>query len=145
MARVQKSVLLWHSAAQMFGLVTDVPSYPQFLPWCAAATVHEASAQGMKATLHIDYRGVRQQFTTRNTHVPDTSVTMELEQGPFSDLHGQWRFIALSPEACKVEFDLNYSFSSGLLERAVGPVFELITGSFVDAFVKRAEALYGAH
>lgn len=143
MARVQKSVLLWHSARQMFDLVTDVTSYPQFLPWCAAAEVHAADANGMHATLYIDYRGVKQQFTTLNTHVRDERVTMELERGPFSQLHGEWRFTALSVEACKVEFDLQYSFSSSLLERAVGPVFEAITSTFVDAFVKRAEAVYG--
>jgi ribosome-associated toxin RatA of RatAB toxin-antitoxin module len=144
MARVQKSVLLWYSAEQMFRLVTDVRAYPQFLPWCAQAIVHAEDAHGMHATLAIDYRGVKQQFTTRNTHVENERVTMELEQGPFSQLHGQWRFLALAADACKVEFDLSYRFASGLLERVVGPVFDGITSNFVDAFVQRAEVLYGA-
>jgi ribosome-associated toxin RatA of RatAB toxin-antitoxin module len=67
---------------------------------------------------------------------------MRLLSGPFRSLEGRWRFIALSAEACKVEFRLDYHFSSGLLEKVIGPVFAHITATFVDSFVSRAEAVY---
>ncbi len=141
--QVRKSLLLWHSAEQMFKLVTDVARYPEFLPWCSKAEVHSESPDAMHATLHIDFHGLKQQFTTLNTQVPNQRVTLKLEQGPFSSLAGQWRFHALAADACKIEFELDYSFAGSLLDRAISPVFDGIASSFVDAFVKRAEVIYG--
>lgn len=147
MKTVHKSVLLWHSAHQMFTLVTDVANYPRFLPWCDRAQVLQTLADGMVAQVGISIGGVRQSFTTRNAHVGNAQVDMELVDGPFSRLDGHWRFTPLgdgAQRACKVEFTLNYDFSSQALAALVGPVFDKIAGSLVDAFVKRADQVYGA-
>jgi len=144
MKHVNKSVLLWYSPEQMYALVTAVADYPQFLPWCSQARVVAQHEDGMTAELHIAFAGLRQAFTTRNVNVPNQSVNMTLVDGPFSHLTGQWRFLPLSdPKACKVEFSLDYAFSSAALSMLISPVFERITGTFVDAFVKRAEQVYG--
>ena len=144
MKHVNKSVLLWYSPEQMYALVTAVADYPQFLPWCSQARVVAQHEDGMTAELHIAFAGLRQAFTTRNVNVPNQSVNMALVDGPFSHLTGQWRFLPLSdPKACKVEFSLDYAFSSAALSMLISPVFERITGTFVDAFVKRAEQVYG--
>jgi ribosome-associated toxin RatA of RatAB toxin-antitoxin module len=150
MKHVKKSVLLWYSPHEMYELVTRVGDYPKFLPWCERAEVLEQHEGGMTARLHLAYAGVRQAFTTRNEHVPDTSVVLGLVDGPFSQLDGTWRFHPLAvpgsddTTACKVEFELRYAFSSGTLEMLVSPVFERIANTFVDSFVKRAEQVYGA-
>jgi ribosome-associated toxin RatA of RatAB toxin-antitoxin module len=86
---------------------------------------------------------VRAHFTTDNANVPPESIVITLNHGPFRHLHGEWRFRALAADACKVEFELAYQFASHLLERVVGPVFSHIANSFIDAFVRRAEAQYG--
>jgi ribosome-associated toxin RatA of RatAB toxin-antitoxin module len=144
MKHVNKSVLLWYSPEQMYALVTAVADYPQFLPWCSQARVVAQHEDGMTAELHIAFAGLRQAFTTRNVNVPNQSVHMTLVDGPFSHLTGQWRFLPLSdPKACKVEFSLDYAFSSAALSMLISPVFERITSTFVDAFVKRAEQVYG--
>ncbi|OIQ79723.1 ribosome association toxin RatA [mine drainage metagenome] len=144
MATVHKTVLLWYSAQQMYRLVSDVASYPQFLPWCGGVEVHESTPESMRATLRIDFKGVRQSFTTHNVQVPDREITMQLVEGPFSALRGQWTFAPLQDEgACRVEFDLEYHFSNRLVEAVIGPVFGHIAKTFVDAFVHRAEAVYG--
>ena len=146
MKSVHKSVLLWHSAHEMFTLVTDVDHYPQFLPWCDRASVLETTADGVVAQVGIAIGGIRQSFTTRNTHVLNERVDLALVDGPFSLLEGHWRFIPLgdgSQRACKIEFSLDYDFSSQTLAALVGPVFDKIAGSLVDAFVKRAEQVYG--
>lgn len=147
MKTVHKSVLLWHSAHEMFALVTDVAHYPQFLPWCDRAEVLESLPDGMVARVGIALGGVRQSFTTRNSHGADGQrVDMALVDGPFSRLDGHWRFTPLgdgTQRACKVEFTLNYDFSSQALATLVGPVFDRIAGSLVDAFVKRADQVYG--
>ena len=94
------------------------------------------------ATLHIDYHGLKHNFTTRNQNTPGGKIDMLLVDGPFRHLEGVWQFIPLADYACKVEFRLEYEFSSQMLEKVVGPVFSKIANTFVDAFVKRAEKVY---
>ncbi len=93
MKHVKKSVLLWYSPREMYTLVTAVPDYPQFLPWCERAEVLEQHDGGMTARLHLAYAGVRHAFTTRNSMCADASVRVELVDGPFSLLEGTWRFV----------------------------------------------------
>ena len=142
MQRVTKSVLVPYSSAWMFALVDDVERYPEFLPWCARASVLELRADGKQARIDIDYHHVRAHFTTDNANRAPESIVVTLVDGPFRHLHGEWRFRALAEDACKVEFELAYEFTTHLLERVVGPVFNHVAGTFVDAFVRRAEALH---
>jgi ribosome-associated toxin RatA of RatAB toxin-antitoxin module len=143
MALVEKSVLVGYSAERMFALVDGVEDYPSFLPWCGGTDVRWRDDATVVATVHIDYHHVRQHFTTENTRMAPRLIEMSLRDGPFSHLAGSWRFIELAEDACKVEFRLRYEFSSKLLEKLVGPVFGHIANSFVEAFVRRAEDLYG--
>jgi ribosome-associated toxin RatA of RatAB toxin-antitoxin module len=149
MKQVRKSVLLTYSATEMYALVVDIPSYPKFLPWCEKAEVLSHDDAGMTAKLHLAYGGLRHAFTTRNTHVADSSVTVSLVDGPFSVLDGSWRFVPLTlpgatpGSACKIEFDLRYAFSNRPLEMVLSPVFDKVANTFVDCFVKRAEDVYG--
>ncbi len=144
MKTVHKSVLIWYSAEEMFDLVTDIARYPEFLPWCDRASV-EPDEPGMRAEIGIAFAGLHQTFRTHNEHVPGREVTMKLIEGPFSRLDGQWKFTPLGGEqqrACKVELELRYGFDNTTLSRLVGPVFDKIAGSMVEAFVKRAEQVY---
>ena len=148
MKHVRKSVLLWYSPIEMYELVTDVQDYPTFLPWCEKAEVLAQHDDGITARLGLAYRGVRHAFTTRNQHVPGVSVTVQLVDGPFSLLDGTWVFHPLGrpgteEQACKIEFDLRYAFSSKALETVVSPVFDKVANTFVDSFVRRAEDVYG--
>lgn len=146
MKTVQKSVLIWYSAAEMFALVTDIPSYPEFLPWCDKASVLEETPQGMTAKVGLSLAGLSQSFTTRNIHEKDRKVSLELVDGPFSRLDGQWDFTPVGDgkeRACKVNLNLRYDFDNAALAALVGPVFDKIAGSLVDAFVKRATQVYG--
>ncbi len=146
MKTIHKSVLIWYSAEEMFALVTGVADYPQFLPWCDHARVLSADESGMTAEVGISFGGIRQTFTTRNEHVAGRQVGMKLVNGPFSRLDGKWDFMPLgegAQRACRVEFRLDYGFDNAALAALVGPVFDKIAGSLVDAFVKRAEQIYG--
>ena len=143
MAVVHKSVLLAYSAEQMFVLVERIEDYPKFLPWCGETTVQRLEDNKVVATIGINYRGVKQSFTTENVNTTPSSIRMALVEGPFRHLHGEWSFKPLRADACKVEFELQYEFSSKLLEQLIGPVFNVITNSFVDSFCKRAEVVYG--
>jgi ribosome-associated toxin RatA of RatAB toxin-antitoxin module len=149
MKSVHKSVLIWYSAEEMFNLVTDVDKYDQFLPWCDHAKVITLTSEGMQAEVGIAMGGVKQTFTTQNTHtVKDTGrqIAMKLLNGPFSNLEGTWDFTPVgdaAQRACKTELQLKYGFDNAVLAALVGPVFDKIAASMVDAFVKRADQVYG--
>ncbi len=148
MKHVRKSVLLWYSPREMYDLVTGIPAYPQFLPWCSSAEVLEQHNDGVTARLGLSYMGVRQAFTTRNHHLPGEQVTVYLVNGPFSTLKGAWHFRPIArpgheQAACKIEFDLRYAFSSRALAAVVSPVFDRVADTFVESFVRRAEAIHG--
>ncbi|HEY9103699.1 type II toxin-antitoxin system RatA family toxin [Chitinimonas sp.] len=142
MPQVRKSVLVPYPASLMFALIDEVEVYPRFLPWCGETEVHLRDSDWTVATVGIDYLGLKSSFTTENRKQPGL-ITMELKDGPFRSLTGAWRFLALTEEACKVEFELDYEFASRTLEALVGPVFSKIAGTFVDAFVKEAERRHG--
>jgi ribosome-associated toxin RatA of RatAB toxin-antitoxin module len=141
MQSVRKSVLVPYPAADMFELVDRVELYPQFLPWCAGAAILGTCQDRRTARIDIHYRGVRAHFTTDNVNRAGESIVITLRDGPFRHLHGEWRFSPLAPGACKVELALAYEFATPILERAVGPVFGHIANTFIDAFVRRAEAI----
>jgi ribosome-associated toxin RatA of RatAB toxin-antitoxin module len=143
MALVEKSVLIEYSSAQMYALVENVAAYPEFLPWCGGTEILEKQDHLTRAAIVIDFRGIKQRFSTQNRADPPNLIEMTLVDGPFRQLDGSWRFKALGNEACKIEFRLHYEFSSKLLEKIFGPVFHFIASTFVDAFVKRARQLYG--
>ena len=139
MATVEKTVLVAFSAENMYALVEGVEDYPRFLPWCGGAEVKQRMQGKTIATIHIDYHGIKQSFTTENVNDPPRRILITLVNGPFRQLDGTWNFIALGDHGCKIEFRLHYEFSSRILEKIVGPVFHHIANTFVDAFVKRAE------
>ena len=143
MAVVHKSVFLGYSTEQMFDLVAKVEDYPKFLPWCGGVKIIERDEDKLVASLQINFHGVKQSFTTSNHNNRPTQIKMHLVDGPFKVLEGTWTFKPLRADACKVELDMHYEFSSIILEQIIGPVFGMIANTMVDSFSKRAEAVYG--
>lgn len=140
---VERSVLVPFSASQMFELVADVQKYPDFMPWCGGSSVTERNELGMQASITIALAGLSQTFTTRNRHDYPHKIELELVNGPFSALTGEWVFKPLADDACKVSFTLKYAFSNRALETLVGPIFNRIATSFIDSFSQRAQSIYG--
>lgn len=143
MPLVEKSALVLFSSAQMFALVDDVERYPEFLPWCGGARVRARDPLTTLATIEINYRGIRQSFSTANTKHGTESMQIALTEGPFKALEGEWRFVALGDTGCKVSLRLEYAFANAILESAVGPVFGMIASTMIERFVERADKLYG--
>ncbi|MBF0470431.1 MAG: type II toxin-antitoxin system RatA family toxin [Gammaproteobacteria bacterium] len=143
MTSVNKSALVRHSVEKMYRLVSDVEGYPGFLPWCGGAEILSREEGMVVATVVISYGSLTKPFTTRNTLLPNESIEMVLEEGPFRSLHGIWRFHRLSDEASKIALDLEFEFSSRLVAATLGVVFNQITNTLVDAFVKKADEVYG--
>lgn len=143
MTEVNRSALVLHSAQQMFNIVNDVVAYPEFLPWCAATDLIYENEEEMQATLHLAKAGLKYSFTTHNRLLRPNRIDIDLVEGPFSRLSGVWTFEPLSEDACKVSLNLGFEFSGKLTGLAMGKVFNQVATSLVDAFVQRADKLYG--
>ncbi len=143
MKRIARSAIVEHGAAEMYALVEHVEAYPEFLPWCRRSRVLSRSAGRTEATLAVGLRGLSYEFTTRNVNHPPEAIDLELVQGPFRRFAAHWRFIALGAQASRIEFSMEYEFSGPLVSRALGPLFEGIANTMVDAFKRRADPLHG--
>ncbi|MFA0811001.1 type II toxin-antitoxin system RatA family toxin [Microbulbifer epialgicus] len=143
MTEIERSALVMYSAEQMFDLVNDVASYPQFLPGCRGAEVLYSDAQTLEARLELSRAGVRQSFVTRNQLVRPQSMTLTLVNGPFEKFTGQWHFTPLAENACKVTFALSFSLKSRLIAAAVGKLFSDLANQMVAVMCERAEKIYG--
>ena len=127
----------------MYELVADVESYPSFLPWCRAATVHARSAEEATATLQVARGPLRINFSTRNVmHTPER-IELHLLDGPFRELEGTWRFTPLGEEGSKVSLHLAFEFSSGLVRATMAPIFRDIADTMLAAFCTRADQVHG--
>jgi len=143
MAIINRSALVRYSARQMYALVDDIDAYAEFLPWCKSSTVLSRDEDEVRATLELSRAGIHKTFSTCNRLQPGKMIEMRLLEGPFKHLEGFWRFERLGDEACKVSLDLEFEFSNKILEVTLGPVFNQIANSLVDAFCERAVVSYG--
>ena len=141
MKEIRRSAIVEHSAAQMYALVDDIASYPRFLPWCTDVKVEQVGDK-KRATLTAAMGGIRQSFTTENENRPGEAMTMHLVEGPFRHFDAAWRFKPLGDAACEIEFTLRYDFSSRAVATLLGPLFNHIADTMVDAFTRRADELH---
>lgn len=144
MPKISRSVLVPYGAQQMYQLVNDVASYPQFLPGCIRSCIIAANTEEMTVAVDVSKAGIRKTFTTRNILTKSKCISMKLVDGPFRQLSGDWRFITLSTNTCKVELHLNFEFTNALIELAFGKVFKELASNMVKAFTIRAKEVYRA-
>jgi ribosome-associated toxin RatA of RatAB toxin-antitoxin module len=143
MHRISKSAIVPYSPQQMFELVNNIDDYSQFLNWCDSSSILNQSDDQITASVEINKGGIKQTFSTLNTLTPYKSIAMELVDGPFDELSGEWRFEPLGENAAKIHLDLQFKFKSMLIDMALSPVFKNIANSQLDSFVERAKYIYG--
>jgi ribosome-associated toxin RatA of RatAB toxin-antitoxin module len=150
MRRVHRSAIVPYRATDMFGLIADVASYAEFLPWCTGARVEQAAGatqsgglQQVVARLELAQGGLAGHFTTRNTLDPPRRIEMQLVEGSFSKLEGVWAIESLGEDGCKLELTMQFAFSNPMKDLLMGGVFEKSCNQLVDAFVERARSVYG--
>lgn len=142
MPQISRTALVPYSAEQMYQLVNDVKSYPQFLPGCSGSRILDESASQMMAAVDVSKAGISKTFTTRNILVSNQSIIMQLVDGPFRKLMGGWKFTPIDDDACRIEFQLDFEFTNKLIELAFGRVFKELAGNMVQAFTVRAKEVY---
>jgi len=140
---VHRSALVAHSAEDMFDLIEGAEHYPAFLPWCAGATILARDDAIVSARIAVAWHGLDFEIVTRNPKKRPEWLSVRMERGPFRRFDGDWRLRALAPRACKIEFALRCEFDNAVLRGVAGTILERISVKFVDAFVARADAVYG--
>ena len=141
---VSRSSLLPYSVEQMYHVIADIRSYPDFLNWCNDSEILSEGDDEVVAKLLISYGKLKFDFTTRNLMVKNESVTISLLAGPFSTLSGKWELQVLNESACKVSLEMDFSFESAITQTLFGRVFRSVIAAQLDAFQKRADQLYRA-
>ncbi|MBU2962304.1 type II toxin-antitoxin system RatA family toxin [Citreicella sp. C3M06] len=137
-----------YTAQQMYELVADVESYPQFLPWTAAARIRsrtpDGAAEVMLADLVISFKVFRERFGSRVTLYPaERRIDTEYLDGPFKHMISKWRFQDSPQGGVDVHFFVDFEFRNRLLQGAAGMFFFEAMQRIVKAFERRADTLYG--
>ncbi len=130
------------SAEQMYDLVVDVSRYSEFLPWVAAARIRSNTDEELLADLVVGFKALKETFSSRVLKTPKTKVVVEYLDGPMRHLHNQWLFEE-TEDGCIVDFTVDFAFSNRIFEALAGQYFSTAIRKMTDAFVKRAEVLYG--
>jgi len=143
--------LVPYSADEMYGLIADVGRYPEFLPWCAAARVRatrplpDGEGSVIEADLVVSFKVYRERFGSRVTLRPqERRIDVEYLDGPFRYLQNHWSFAPHGPNACEIDFFVDFEFRSAILQKLIGLVFHEAMLRIVRAFEKRAQDLYGS-
>jgi ribosome-associated toxin RatA of RatAB toxin-antitoxin module len=138
MPKIKKSAIAFHPKKKIFMLVDKIENYPNFLQWCESTKILKRDKKITTATIEIFFKGIRQSFTTKNTKKENDLMIIELVDGPFKKLTGQWFFKKLSDNSCQIELTLEYEFSNKILDKLISPVFNVIANTFIDEFIKEA-------
>lgn len=140
--KIERQLLVPYTCEQVFGVVSDIDDYSQFVPWCVSSRIIEKGDHTVTASLGFSKGGMQKSFTTFNRITPCSKITMDLIDGPFNHLSGVWRFEPRG-DHCFVQFDLEFSFSNRIVAMMFGAVFHQIASSLVDSFYERAVEVYG--
>ena len=136
--------ILPYSSEQMFDLVMDIGKYPEFLPWCIGARINEQGKNNLDADVLIGYKMFRERFSSRVHFTTPTQIEVEYLKGPMRHLHNKWAFKDLKESQCQVDFYVDFSLKTKLLESFVDQFFQKALMKMINAFEGRAMEIYGA-
>lgn len=131
-----------YSAAQMYNLVADVASYPDFLPWCIATRIRSHKDNFMVADMVIGFKMIREKYTSEVTLDEGRKVNVVYKNGPFKYLNSHWIFEDEAGGGCTIDFFVDFEFRSALLQKVMGAVFNEAVQLMMSSFEKRAKQLY---
>ena len=136
---VKHSATVPCTCKQIYDLINDIESYPKFLRRCSDAYIDQSHSDGYTATLVFQIGAIKKEVVTRNTVTPHSEIKLELVSGPFKTFNGKWMLTPVGSNACRVDLNVNYDFSSKLLAKTLGPFFNTLQKTMIDGFCKEAE------
>ena len=137
--------VLPYTPKQLFDMVADVESYPQFLPWCLNCRITKrVDDQTFMADLVIGYKVFREKFTSRVTVTPNEKIHVEYLEGPLRYLSNKWEFIDNGDGTTTIDFYVDFAFKNAFFQGLMGVFFNEVVRRMVGAFETRAVQLYGS-
>ena len=143
MPRHSETRQLPYSPEQLFDLVADVERYPEFLPWGSAIRVRSNSETEMVADMVVGFKAFKERFTSKVTKERPHHVVVDYIEGPLKFLHNDWRFEPDGEGGTKLSFCVDFAFKNRIFEAVAGQMFDRALRRMTDAFIERADALYG--
>lgn len=142
MLKYHRVEILNYSNEDLFNLVIDVESYPEFIPWCIAARIIEKQDNVIKAELLIKFKGVSYKYVSLINLQEFSLISIDQFVGPFEYLRSSWKFNKLSENQTKLEISIDFSFKSSLLNKLSRIFSNTVSKKISDAFIARAQYLY---
>ena len=143
MPRHSETRYLPYTPDQLFGMVADVASYDEFLPWVSAVRIRSDSETEMVADLIVGFNAFKERFTSRVVKERPDRICVDYVEGPLKYLHNEWKFDRASDGGTNVGFSVDFAFKSRLFETLAGSMFDRALRRMTNAFEQRAAALYG--
>ncbi|MDD3759254.1 MAG: type II toxin-antitoxin system RatA family toxin [Acidithiobacillus sp.] len=143
MHHIRKTAVLPYSAEEIFALVEDIRSYPQFLPWCGASRILQDRGDEVVAEIRIAHNSFGKAFSTRNRYQRPKLAEVRLVDGPFRFLEGLWQLEPVEG-GTRVTLDMRFEFASRLIGAFLEPIFKQAAETMVQRFSQRARQVYGS-
>ncbi len=135
--------ILPYTAEQLFDVVMDIEKYPEFLPWCIGARINSRTVEELDADVIIGYKIFREKFSSRVHYKTNKEIEVEYLRGPMRHLHNKWIFTPRKGRGCQVDFYVDFSLKTKLMESLVDQFFQTALVRMIDAFEKRVKDLHG--
>ena len=132
-----------YSAVNMYTLVADISNYSEFLPYCKSSGIEDFSNGIVTGFIELEFQGIVKKVITKNTLVLNKKITMELINGPFNQLQGEWDFHEITENSSKISLSLQYELKSAFYSTVVSMLVKKVTNQVIESFITRAEHLYG--
>ena len=138
MKRIYKQEDINSDISTIFNLINDVENYPNYLPWCTSTKVDRKSESLLIGEIFISKSFIKWNFSTKNKIEKNKSIRLELVDGPFDSLDGQWLFSTIDEHNTKVSLEISYKFKSSIIELSIEPIFTSIMNSILESFIQEA-------
>lgn len=143
MPKHRERKVLPYTPTQMFDLVSDIESYPKFLPWCVGARIIEREENGVTADLVIGFKMFRERFRSKVDFKQPDQIHVDYIRGPLKYLHNDWKFSSNDQGGTTIDFSVDFEFKNKIFEKVAGALFSEAVRRMVGAFETRAHEIYG--
>ncbi|KAE9410459.1 hypothetical protein BT96DRAFT_871358 [Gymnopus androsaceus JB14] len=148
----RESKVFPYKREQLFDIVANVPSYPQFVPFCTGSRILSASTRKdmepytMDAELTVGFLSFNESYISKATCIPYSSVEAVASSSTplFESLSTIWRFEEHDGKenSSLVTLDLSFAFANPLHAAVSSAFFGQVSKQMVQAFQDRCSKVY---
>lgn len=142
MHSINKEKIIPYLSEDMYNLVADIASYPEFVPYCNDSGIIISDKSEVTAFIELSFQGINKKLTTKNLLTPIAKIEMNLVSGPVQNLVGIWQFIPINDNSTKIKLAVNYQFANPLYQSLATAVVDKVSEQILQSFIKRAKYLY---